>query len=291
MRGAARTVARRLIPAVLAVGVLLPAGVSVASAATDDVSADSKAGSICTSKKNAALAKRLSADIPKALAGRAGAHAVSVYDRRTGTTCNLNGGTHFQSASVVKVTILSALLRKAQDAHRGLTAHEKDLATKMITKSDNDAASALWNEVGQAGIKHFLSLAGMGATTIDGTGYWGKTHITSTDQLKLLKLLTTNGSVLTPASRSYVLGLMSKVVSGQRWGTPAGAPSGTNVHVKNGWVNRNDGVGWRVNSLGTFDGHGRDYQIAVLTQGNSTEVYGHATIEAVAKVIHRDINS
>jgi beta-lactamase class A len=275
---------------VLSVGVLMSGGAAAALAASDTANADTTA-SICTSTKNPALAKRLSADIPAALKGRQGTHAVSVYDRGTGTTCEFNAGTRFQSASVIKVTILSALLRKAEETHRGLTEHEKNLATAMITRSDNDAATALWNEVGQASIKHFLSLAGMGSTTIDASGYWGKTHITSGDQLALLKLLTANNSVLSPSSRSYALGLMSRVVAGQRWGTPAGAPPGTNVHVKNGWVNRDDGAGWRVNSLGTFDGKGHDYQMVVLTQGSSTEVYGHGTIEAVAKVIHRDVNS
>jgi beta-lactamase class A len=248
------------------------------------------AAPICTST-NPRLAARLSADIPAALRGRQGQIAVSVFDRRTTTRCNLNSAAYFQSASVIKVTILSALLRKAEEAHRALTANEKNLATAMITRSDNNAAIALWNDVGTRGIKHFLALAGMSHTQIDPSEYFGKTHITSADEITQLKVLTFNrGTVLSAGSRSYVLGLMSRVVPGQRWGTPAGTPSGINVHVKNGWVNRGDGVGWRVNSLGTFDGHGKDYQIAVLTQGDPTEVYGHATIEAVARVIHRDLN-
>ncbi|MCO6003756.1 class A beta-lactamase-related serine hydrolase [Actinoallomurus purpureus] len=247
---------------------------------------------VCSSDRSPALAARLSADIPAALRGRHGPVAVGVFDRPTHTRCGLAATTHFQSASVVKVTILAALLRRAEEARRGLTAQEQRLAESMITRSDNASATALWNEVGQAGIRHFLALAGMDETRIDESGYWGKTQITAGDQLILLKLLTFSGTTtLGAASRAYVLRLMAAVVPGQRWGTPTGAPAGVNVHVKNGWVDRSDGAGWRVNSLGAFDGHGKDYQIVVLTQGNPTEAYGHETIEGVARVIHRDLNS
>jgi hypothetical protein len=41
----------------------------------------------------------------------------------------------FDSASVVKVTILSALLRKAQEQHRYLTRTEALLAEEMISES------------------------------------------------------------------------------------------------------------------------------------------------------------
>ncbi|SDM74863.1 serine hydrolase [Allokutzneria albata] len=245
----------------------------------------------CSSSANPALAQKLAADIATALKGRQGTAAVSLRHPGAGLSCTLNAGRQFQSASVIKVTILAAVLRKAQDAGRGLTAQEKQWATAMITKSDNDSATALWDSVTAAGMKKFMTMAGMRGTTIDSSGWWGKTHITATDQMAMLTLLTTNNSVLTAASRAYVLDLMGKVVAGQRWGTPAGAPAGTTVRVKNGWVDRGDGVGWRINSLGVFSGKGKDYQIVVLTEGNSSEGYGHTTIEGVAKAIHKDLDS
>src|SRR5262249_58896012 len=49
--------------------------------------------------------------------------------------------------------------------------------------------------------------------------------------------------------------------------------------------------GWHINSIGAFTGHGRDYMMAVLTDDNPTMAYGVATIEAVARVVHRDINA
>ncbi|WP_086829059.1 serine hydrolase [Allokutzneria sp. NRRL B-24872] len=243
----------------------------------------------CSSSANPALAQKLAADIATALKGRQGTAAVSL--RYPGGSCALNASRQFQSASVIKVTILAAVLKKAQDAGRALTAQEKQWATAMITKSDNDSATALWDSVTAAGMKKFMALVGMRGTTIDSSGWWGKTHITAADQMAMLTHLTTSSSVLNATSRAYVLDLMGKVVAGQRWGTPVGAPSGTTVRVKNGWVDRGDGVGWRINSLGVFSGKGKDYQIAVLTEGNSSEGYGHTTIEGVAKAIHKDLNS
>jgi hypothetical protein len=137
-------------------------------------------------------------------------------------------------------------------------------------------------------IKGFLAAAGMTQTKPGANGYWGLTQITVTDEQKLLKLLTAKNAVLSDNSRAYVLKLMGQVVSSQRWGTPYGVPSGVTVAVKNGWLQRATN-GWRVHSVGAFKGGGHDYMITVLTHGNSTMNYGIATIQAVAKVIHKDL--
>jgi beta-lactamase class A len=237
-----------------------------------------------------ALAARLSRDIKAAVAPRSGYHAATVFDRTREITCRLNEGHRFHSASVVKVTILAALLRWHQETKRPLSSREAHLATLMITQSDNDAASALWAELGHARIQHFLNLARMTETVLGSGGYWGLTQITARDELSQLRLLTAGNTVLTSASRSYELGLMARVIPSQRWGVPAGAPSELTVHVKNGWLPEQVG-GWHINSIGSFSGHGRDYMITVLTDGNPTMNYGVTTVQAVAKLVHRDLNA
>ncbi len=237
-----------------------------------------------------ALAVRLSRDIQAALAGRSGTHGVTVFDRTREVTCRLDEGHRFHSASVVKATILAALLRWHQETGRPLSSTEQSLATLMITQSDNDAASALWDELGHARIQHFMDLARMTETELGPGGYWGLTEITARDELTLLRLLTAGNTVLTGYSRGYELGLMARVIGSQRWGVPAGAPSGVTVHVKNGWLPEEIG-GWHINSIGAFTGHGRDYMIVVLTDGNPTMDYGVATVQAVAEVVHRDVNA
>jgi hypothetical protein len=244
---------------------------------------------ICTSPPTyRKLAGRLSADIRDALLGRDDDHAVAVYDTVTGVSCYADSDTHFSSASIVKAIILAALLRLHQQTGTPLSSWENDEATLMITQSDNDAATDLWDEVGMRSLQRFLDLAKMDQTRLGEDGYWGLTQVTAHDEMLLLELLTRPNSVLTAASRAYQLGLMARVISSQRWGTPAGAPSGVTVHVKNGWLP--DGSGWHVNSIGAFTGDDRNYLIAVLTDENESEQEGIDTIEAVARVVHRDLN-
>jgi beta-lactamase class A len=245
---------------------------------------------ICTAPAGyEALAARLSASIQAALRGRAGHHAVTVYDNATEVSCHSDEDRHFDSASIVKAIILAALLRWHQETATPLSPAEKSEATLMITQSDNDAATDLWNEAGLTRLQRFLDAAKMGQTQLGRDGYWGLTRVTAHDEIRLLELLTSPNSVLSGHSRAYQLELMSKVISGQRWGTPAGAPRTLTVHVKNGWLPE-DG-GWIINSIGAFTGKDRSYQMAVLTDGNPTERYGIDTVEGVAEAVHRDLNN
>ncbi|MFJ9627706.1 serine hydrolase [Streptomyces sp. NPDC091280] len=271
----------RVLAAGAGAGVLIPvlAAATPAAAATPTVS--------CTSAK-AGLADKLKKDITAALATRKGTVAVGLYDRKTSTTCTLRATTAYDSASTVKVTVLATLLWDAKKHNRLLTSRESTLAKAMITKSDNTATSTLWKQLGLTKIKGFLAAAGMTQTKPGANNYWGLTQETVTDEQKLLKLVTAKNSVLSDNSRAYILKLMNQVIAGQRWGTPYGAPSTVTVHVKNGWLQRST-HGWRVHSLGTFNGGGRDYMMSVLTQDNSTMSYGITTIQGVAKAIHKDL--
>ncbi|MFB7748938.1 hypothetical protein ACFC18_05065, partial [Streptomyces sp. NPDC056121] len=125
--------AARVLPAVIAAGVLVPvvAGAAPASAATAPQVT-------CTSGK-AGLAAKLQKDITAALASRKGTVAVGLFDRTTNTTCALRATSSYDSASVVKVTVLATLLWDAKKTNRYLTTREANLATAMITKSDNAA--------------------------------------------------------------------------------------------------------------------------------------------------------
>ncbi|MFI1165219.1 serine hydrolase [Streptomyces sp. NPDC020801] len=273
--------ARALAAVGLGAGMLVPcvAAATPAAATTPTVS--------CTSG-NAGLAAKLQKDITAAMAGRTGTIAVGLRDRSTNTTCTLRESTAYDSASVVKVTVLATLLWDAKQHNRYLTQTEADLAKAMITQSDNSATSTLWKQLGVSKVQGFLTAAGMTQTKPGAGGYWGLTQITVRDEQKLLGLITAKNSVLSDNSRAYILKLMSQVISSQRWGTPAGAPSSVAVHVKNGWLQRAT-HGWRVHSVGTFNGAGHDYMITVLTQDNSTMDYGVTTIQNIAKAIHKDL--
>ncbi|TVZ06550.1 hypothetical protein EAS64_03885 [Trebonia kvetii] len=243
----------------------------------------------CTSTAHPVVAAALTRDIQAARRGRSSTVAVWVDDPGAGITCSLSGSAHFDSASIVKVTILGAVLRKALDQDRYLTGNEVTLLRAMITKSDNNAASTLWARLGHSYLQHFLNLAGMRQTVLGPGGYWGLTQVTAHDEMLLLRLLLKSNTVLSNNSRAYALGLMAQVISSQRWGVPAGAPRTVTVHVKNGWLPRAT-HGWRINSIGGFTWSKGWYSIVVLSMDNPTMSYGITTVETVARVIHRDLN-
>jgi hypothetical protein len=248
---------------------------------------------LCTAPSRPALAARMSAQIAAALQGRSSTVGLAVSDPAAGLSCAFQASRHFDSASVVKATILAALLRARGG---GLTDDERDEATLMITESDNDAASDLWSDVGPTALERFLGLAGMTQTVPGADGYWGLTQVTARDQLRLLHLLTTPNGVLTRAERSQELALMANVDPAQRWGISAGVPSGMTVEIKNGWLPRAT-LGWRINSIGCVSGKTPSgprqpgYCLAVLTDDNPTMAYGVQTVSGIARVINQDLNS
>ncbi|MEV6167914.1 serine hydrolase [Streptomyces sp. NPDC051954] len=242
----------------------------------------------CTSGK-AGLAAKLRRDITAALSDRGGTVAIGLRDPRTNTTCTLRRHVRFDSASIVKVTLLATLLWDAERKDRYLTDWEESLIASMITKSSNSATRTLWGRVGVNKVRSFLHEAGMTQTVPGPKGYWGLTRTTVRDQQRLLALFTKENPLLGADARAAILRLMNQVTGAQRWGTPAGAPATVTVHVKNGWLPRAT-HGWRVHSTGVFRRHGRTYTITVLTQDNETKTYGVNTIQSVARAIHRNLN-
>jgi hypothetical protein len=274
--------------------ILAAAGCVTALATAAAVPATANAATttrICTSARHPRIAGRISGGIAAALKRRPGSFVgLAVADPAERLTCALNQSVHFYAASVVKVTILSALLLK-EGGPGHLTRAQRNLAYLMITQSSNSAAQTLWEEVGVSHVQRFLNEAGMGQTILNNA--WGLTRITAHDELRLLQLLTSRGTVLSNASRSYVLSLMSQVIASERWGVSAAAPSNVTVHIKNGWLPYPRAIDWRINSIGAFTGNGISYQIVILTgppdDEGQGESYGIQTIEAAARVINRNL--
>lgn len=216
----------------------------------------------------------------------------AVYDAVTGYTSIYRPGDAEQCASIMKVDILATLLAEAQA--QGVTALPSDqqvLAQQMIEESNDDDAQDLWNtEGGAAAVGHFDAEAGLNQTDPNTAGFWGESTTTAADQLQLLKKVAYPNSLLTDASRSYELGLMTNVDPTQAWGISAGVPTDVTVALKNGWLpyGANNGPPWQVNSIGYVNGEGRNYLIAVLVNGESTEEEGIQTIQGLSSLIWQD---
>ena len=274
--------------AIAAATVLTIGGSARANTATasNDSIAPAASTPLCTAPaKYSALAARLSRDITAAMHGRHGHIAVRVEDVRTGVECRYNEGSRSHSASVMKVTILAALLYWHQQTHTSLSSTEKHEATLMIEQSDNNAATYLWDKLGESRVRNFLKAATMTETVLAPSGAWGLTNITARDELQLMRLLTGSNSVLTSSSRAYEVGLMNHVIPYDYWGITAGVPSGLTVYVKNGWLP--DPELWVVNSIGAFTSHKGVYKIVVLSQDNPAMADGIALVQGVATVVNR----
>jgi beta-lactamase class A len=207
--------------------------------------------------------------------------SVAVLDLETGESASYGDGV-FDTASIVKVDILAALLLRAQDQGRQLTAAEKAYATAMIENSDNTAASALWRIIGQAeGLDAANERFGLTGTEGGDGLLWGLTQTTAADQLALLQQVFGEESELSEASRAYLRELMGRIAVGQRWGVSAVA-DGDAWALKNGWLPRSTTGLWDINSIGrvTVDGHA--YLVAALSNGNTTKVKGISLVEAAA---------
>ncbi|MET9611825.1 serine hydrolase [Kitasatospora indigofera] len=242
--------------------------------------------------------------------------SVALYDRRNGTACAYNEDRQQDAASIIKPVILGALLFHSKGP---LVGEDDALARKMITTSDNAAATALWKKLSDLTnpaapnpikVQEFLDRTGMKNTVLDKEGLWGLSQVTAADQLQLLKLFTLNDGteapVLTKQARTYALDLMNQVQADQQWGAPAARAEKAIVHVKNGWMQRSnnpdvdpyDRLDWKVNSMAAFTGDGYDYGLVVLSENNrvpdghpaeSGWIYGISTIEGVARAIGHDL--
>jgi hypothetical protein len=218
------------------------------------------------------------------LAERSGNITAALYDVTTGTPSLWRPGLDEDTASIVKVDTLATLLHQDQTSGTSLSANEESLATSMIEISDNDAATDLWDDAGQAtGIGSFDSLLDLNSTVPGSDGYWGLTQTTASDQIELPQSLVLPNQVLDAGSRAYELGLMEQVTSSEDWGVSSGVPQGVTVALKNGWLPLT-ATNWRINSVGWIDGQGRDYLLAVLTDGNPTESYGIDTIQGISSL-------
>lgn len=236
----------------------------------------------------AALTAALTDALDAVADGADGQFSAAVLD--TGSAAGaVYGDGAYVTASIVKVDILAALLLQAQDAGRQLTAQERSYATVMIQKSDNDAATALWQEIGgAAGLDAANKRLGLAETHGGQSGRWGLTQTTAADQLTLLRAVFATGAegdktVLSEPSRAYVQQLMGQIAQDQAWGVSAAGDDAASTRLKNGWLPRSATGLWVVNSIGRVTAQGRTYLVAVLSNGHKDMDTGVALVESAAR--------
>ncbi|MEU8180775.1 serine hydrolase [Micromonospora sp. NPDC049047] len=202
------------------------------------------------------------------------------------------GTRRFETASIVKVNILAALLLRQRPPGRALAADTRRLAEAMIVSSDNAAAEALWDRIDGAG-GLIAANRTLGLRETKPSPHWGRTTTTAADQLRLLTALTSPTGPLTPTDRTFVMGLMKKVIPEQRWGITAARGSGNpSAYVKNGWDTADaDGGRWLVNSIGRIVEPRQDWLVAVLSDHHVSQQEGVRVVEKVATYVLKELRA
>jgi uncharacterized protein GlcG (DUF336 family) len=201
---------------------------------------------------------------------RSGTVAFAVLDAH-GRLRGLRRTLQFPSASVVKAMLMVAALRRADGAHLG--AGERDLLRRMITVSDNDAASAIYAQVGGAGLRSVARAAG--ARRFADVGNWADAQLTAADQARFFLRFD---KLVPAAHRRYARKLLSSIVDWQRWGIPpVAADHSMKVFFKGGW---RTGI---VHQVALLERGGRRIALAVLTSGEPSMAYGEQTIDGIAR--------
>ena len=143
----------------------------------------------------------------------------------------------------------------------------------MIRLSDNDAATAVYDQVGEGGLLHVARRAGMGSFVPNPV--WGGCQVTARDQARLFSRIR---ALLPERHRAYALGLLRNIVSYERWGIPHGSPGGWRLYFKGGWGSGTGRVDHQVALL--VNGKTR-VSVAVLTAADGTHAYGKETLRGI----------
>jgi hypothetical protein len=248
-----------------------------ASASASSVASTAAASVAATAASSATVAATTSTapstlSVTLADLGVTGTVSVAAYDVTDGDELVAGAGS-FETASVVKVDILVALLVQRSGS---LTTAQKSLAREMITESDNDAATALYTAVGSAsGLNATNMTLGLVETTAGTSGNWGLTRTTAADQIRLLRLVFQPSTILSPASQAYVVSLMTAVDVDQDWGISVADQDGVGYAIKDGWLPRT--------TIGSVQSGGHVLLLVVLVNRSSTMAAGITTIEKAAR--------
>lgn len=235
--------------------------------------------STATATKTSASIKNLSSYLGQ------GGVSIEAVNLETGATYRYGATGGMRTGSIVKLYILETVMLRHQKAGTKLSSNERALATRMIENSDNNAATALWNEIGKgSGLRTAAAELGVKNTVPGADGTWGLTQTNAPDYISLLRNLTSDRALNAP-SRKYILDLMEDVEADQRWGVSAAADKGTTVRLKNGWLaTAHDHGRWLVNSVGVITARGDKVIVAVMTQHGSSFNGGISLVQKLAKL-------
>ena len=206
---------------------------------------------------------------------RLGRVSFAVVDTAGALTC-YRCQASYHSASVVKAMLLVAYLNRLAAQGKPLPADHEAYLEAMIRASDNDAASTIYMHVGDQGLSALARQAQMADFHVSGS--WGSAHITAANQARFFAALN---ELIAPEYRDYARALLSSISPEQSWGIPAVSRPEWQTFFKGGWLTHEDGS--LVHQVALLERDGSAMAIAVLTDRNPSDEYGHQTIHGIAE--------
>ena len=205
--------------------------------------------------------------------GRSGTPGLAVVTA-DGKVRGVNLDRQYVSYSLAKAMILVAYLRK----HGTITDAARDTLTRMIEKSDNAAASAMYAQVGGgSGLSDLATTVGM--ERFSPGGGWISSRVTPADQARFFFAME---KYIPAKHRVFARELLSGITPRQRWGIVAAAgPLGWRVYFKAGWSRGNVHM---VQAARLVKGD-TVFAMAVMTEGNPNWTYGFGTLKGVTGVL------
>lgn len=183
--------------------------------------------------------------------------------------------------STIKVLRSPRCSGRPRRPHAGATERERDLATRMITRSDNGATETLLAQVGRDEVERVAGLVGMTNTQIDSGGGASGEPSPATSRSWWMRCCPRSGARRgrrTTSSHAHgrrgapatLGGLRPGVTQGPRGGQEAGAlPDG-----------------YRLNSTGWVSGADRGYVLSILSRSTAGFSHGRRTVNEVADICH-----
>jgi Beta-lactamase enzyme family len=210
---------------------------------------------------------------------RPGVVSLAVVDSR-GRLHHRKGHRRFVSASVVKAIMLAAYLREASRGRQPLDRYTRQRLGQMITFSDNGAADEIYYRLGDAPLERLARPLGLRDFSVE--GYWASTYLSATDCARFMWRL---GRALPDRYERFARHLLAGVVSYQRWGIPAAAGRRWRIWFKGGW--RGTASGQLTSQMALLRHHRIRIALAVLTDGNPSQLAGQRTLEGVTRRLLR----
>lgn len=184
-------------------------------------------------------------------------------------------------ASLLKVMLMAAYLRRPEIRDRGLDARQRALLDPMIRRSDNATATRLRIRLPPGALGRLARAAGM--RRFAEHRVWGLSSCTPADQSRLWLGFP---ELLPARHRAYALGLAETIVPAQRWGIARVAPRGWRLAFKGGWGSATGAVSHQSALLTRGD---ERVAVSVMTVGSPSHAASLETLEGVFRRLLRGL--